>query len=113
MVCVAQILDRKNNELEDLRSEHRVKVHQLESQCKKLERKGEEGRRDGGGGGRGEGEQMREREEESGEGGDQRDSEVKVDGEKPCDTHTHTHVHSVPAGVGVWAASRTERPSCH
>ena len=68
MVCVAQILDRKNNELEDLRSEHRVKVHQLESQCKKLERKGEEGRRDGGGGGRWDGEQMREREEESGEG---------------------------------------------
>ena len=50
MVCVVQILDRKNNELEDLRSEHRVKVHQLESQCKKLERKGEEGRREGGGG---------------------------------------------------------------
>lgn len=45
--------------------------------------------------------------------GDQRDSKVKVDGEKPCDTHTHTHVHSVPAGVGVWAASRTEGPSCH
>ena len=68
MVCVVQILDRKNNELEDLRSEHRVKVHQLESQCKKLERKGEEGRREGGGRKKAGWEQMREREEGSGEG---------------------------------------------
>ena len=59
MICVVQILDRKNNELEDLRSEHRVKVHQLESQCKKLERKGE-----GEGGGE-EGEGANEKDERS------------------------------------------------
>ena len=52
-------MDRKNNELEDLRSEHRVKVHQLESQCKKLERKGE-----GEGGGE-EGEGANEKDERS------------------------------------------------
>ena len=34
------ILDRKNNELEDLRAEQRIRVHQLETQAKRLERRG-------------------------------------------------------------------------
>ena len=34
------ILDRKNNELEDLRAEQRIRVHQLETQGKRLERRG-------------------------------------------------------------------------
>ena len=73
MVCLVQILDRKNNELEDLRSEHRVKVHQLESQCKKLERKGEEERREGGRGMGEEGRMEKEEGEEVGWGADERE----------------------------------------
>ena len=34
-----QLLDRKNNELEDLRSEHHLKVAQLEAQNQRLEMK--------------------------------------------------------------------------
>ena len=39
MSFVNQILDRKNNEMEDMRSEHRIKAHKLETQNERLERK--------------------------------------------------------------------------
>lgn len=35
----SKILDRKNNEMEDMRSDHRLQVHTLETQNERLERK--------------------------------------------------------------------------